>query len=90
MTFHEESVGDFLTVFNRYKHRIRSAKGCTHLQLWRDQDSPNILFTYSHWEDPEYLEAYRHSETFTEVWPQAKALFSKKPVAWSVDSVHTL
>ena len=46
MTFREEAVGDFLKVFNRYKHRIRAAKGCTHLQLWRDKDSTNILFTF--------------------------------------------
>lgn len=88
MTFREEAVGDFLAVFDRYKEDIRGAEGCTHLQLWRDQNTPNILFTYSHWEESKYLEAYRNSDTFAEVWPQAKALFSEKPEAWSVESLH--
>jgi autoinducer 2-degrading protein len=89
MTFREDAADEFLSVFDRYKERIRAAKGCTHLQLWRDQNTPNILFTYSHWESGDNLLAYRHSDTFAEVWPLAKALFSEKAEAWSVDSLHT-
>ncbi len=85
MTFELGKEEDFLTIFHKYKEKIRNAEGCTHLQLLRDKTNPNIFFTYSHWQDEVYIEKYRKSETFGEVWPQTKALFSDKPEAWSVE-----
>lgn len=85
MTFRPEFVDEFKEVFDTYKKHIRGAEGCIHLELLRDIDNPNIFFTYSHWEAPEFLENYRHSEVFKKVWPLTKAGFSGKPEAWSIN-----
>ncbi|MFT4679123.1 MAG: quinol monooxygenase YgiN [Flavobacteriales bacterium] len=84
MTFRPEFVDEFTQVFDKYKEHIRGSEGCMHLELLRDVNNPNIFFTYSHWEDADYLENYRHSEVFKEVWPLTKAGFSEKPEAWSI------
>lgn len=84
MTFQEEKVGDFLTIFNNSKRKIRAFPGCRHLELLRDLDQPNIYLTYSHWDGPEALEAYRQSELFKSTWAVTKVLFGEKAVAFSV------
>ncbi|NNE54651.1 MAG: antibiotic biosynthesis monooxygenase [Flavobacteriales bacterium] len=83
MTFQPEKVDEFVAVFDTYKSKIRSAPGCTHLQLWNDVHEPNVFCTYSHWESEQDLNNYRHSDTFAEVWPRTKSLFLKPPQAWS-------
>lgn len=83
MTFKEDKVDDFLTVFNESKNKIRSFPGCQHLELLKDYSQPNIFSTYSIWEDDDALNAYRHSELFEGVWANTKALFSDKPMAFS-------
>ena len=84
MTFRTDSSDQFLSIFEQYKTRIRSAEGCTHLSLLRDINNPHIFFTYSRWEAEHNLEAYRHSSTFGEVWPQVKPLFAAPAEAWTV------
>lgn len=85
MTFRPEEVPAFLAHFEEWRHRIRAFPGCTGLELLQDRDEPSILFTYSHWEKPEALEAYRTSALFREVWPVVKDLFAAPAEAWSVD-----
>lgn len=87
MTFQEEKTADFLKVFNESKHLIAGFKGCTHLRLFNDINNPNIYFTYSHWDSPEYLDRYRNSDLFASVWAKTKVLFSAKAEAWSVEEV---
>jgi (4S)-4-hydroxy-5-phosphonooxypentane-2,3-dione isomerase len=84
MTFKPECVETFLGVFTSYKSQIRNAEGCTHLELWQDHSDKNVFFTYSHWLAEGFLENYRHSELFKEVWPQTKLLFLEKAEAWTV------
>jgi quinol monooxygenase YgiN len=84
MNFRDDAVATFQTIFNTYKEKIRAAEGCTHLTLLRHTPDGNIFFTYSKWEDESYLEQYRHSDTFAEVWPQTKALFQAPAEAWTV------
>ncbi len=84
MNFRPEAIHQFLAVFDQYKHRIRSAEGCTHLSLLREKKEGYVFFTYSHWEDESFLEKYRHSSIFAEVWPQTKALFASPAEAWTV------
>ncbi len=86
LTFKPESVPEFLDHFAAHKNAIRSFPGCLHLELWQ-QDEPNehVFFTYSHWESPDHLEAYRVSQLFKGVWAQTKIHFADKPVAWSVN-----
>ncbi|MEJ2004162.1 MAG: antibiotic biosynthesis monooxygenase [Cyclobacteriaceae bacterium] len=83
MTFREESVEDFLHIFNKSKSQIRNFPGCIHLELHRDASNPRIFCTYSHWETQKDLDAYRNSELFGKVWPATKALFDAKPMAFS-------
>ena len=84
MTFREECVGAFTTMFEERKQTIRGFRGCTHLELWQDSKQPNVFFTYSHWASEADLDHYRFSKFFKETWGITKALFADKPQAWSV------
>lgn len=87
MTFRPEAVEDFKAVFDSSKERIAAMPGCSHVELLQDVDNPCIFFTYSLWDGPEYLEAYRHSELFKGVWAKTKILFDAKPEAWSTETL---
>ena len=50
-------------------------------------DQPNVIFTYSYWESEDALENYRVSELFQTFWGVAKAKFSGKPEAWSLNKI---
>ncbi|MFA0960794.1 putative quinol monooxygenase [Roseivirga sp. BDSF3-8] len=88
MTFQKDKTESFLEVFNESKQSIRHFPGCHHLTLMQDCNDPAVFITYSHWDDEHALNAYRHSELFAEVWAATKALFSAKPVAFSMQ-IHT-
>ena len=90
MTFKDDTIQLFLDFIQKYVQQIRASEGCTHLKILRDQQNPNIIFTYSHWDAPQYLEQYRHSDLFQSVWAQTKQWFGDKPRAWSVDKLHDL
>lgn len=90
MTFRSEEIGRFQELFVGWKPRIRSFPGCRHLELLHDVDDPRIFFTYSHWDGPENLEAYRVSDVFASVWPVVKGLFAAPAEAWSVEREHQL
>lgn len=83
MTFQEDKVDDFLTLFEATKERIRHFDGCSHLELLKDYSQGNIFSTYSIWENEEALNNYRDSTLFGEVWKSTKVLFSDKAVAFS-------
>lgn len=87
MTFQDEKTDLFLAVFNSSKSHILEMDGCLHLELWRDLHEPNVFVTHSHWESEEALNRYRSSEFFGQVWKDTKALFSDKPVAYSVAKI---
>ena len=84
MTFREEEVPGFLQLFEEVKGTIRQREGCHHLELWQDKNQPNILFTFSIWENEAALNAYRQSEFFGKTWKRTKALFAEPAEAWSV------
>lgn len=90
MTFRPEEIERFQELFVGWKPRIRSFPGCRHLELLHDMDDPRIFFTYSHWDGPENLEAYRVSDVFASVWPVVKGLFAAPAEAWSVEREHHL
>ncbi len=85
MTFMPGQVGRFLELFEGWGPRIRAFPGCHHLELLHDVEDPRVFFTYSHWEGPADLEAYRVSEVFASVWPVVKALFDEPAEAWSLE-----
>jgi quinol monooxygenase YgiN len=90
MGFHVENVAVFQAIFDGKKEKIRGNNGCQLLELYRDKNDPTIFFTYSYWEAEQDLENYRSSELFKNVWAETKALFNKKPEAWSVDKMVSL
>ncbi len=85
MNFRSDSTEAFQNIFNKYKEQIRSAEGCNHLTLLREKGGSSIFFTYSKWEDESFLEKYRRSSIFAEVWPQTKNLFAAPAEAWTVN-----
>ncbi len=88
MTFAPEKASEFLEIFNASKLLIRNMEGCTHLELLNDIKSPNVFFTFSHWQTENDLNNYRDSELFEIVWPKTKKLFAAKAEAWSVNKVE--
>ncbi|MBA3972532.1 MAG: antibiotic biosynthesis monooxygenase [Bacteroidetes bacterium] len=90
MTFQNDKVDEFKNIFEGSKHLIRNMKGCNHLELLQDINTPNIFFTYSFWNSEKDLNNYRNSEVFSNVWSNTKILFSAKPEAWSVEQLASL
>jgi autoinducer 2-degrading protein len=82
--FQEDKIDGFLEFFETVKHKVNEFPGCLGMKLLRDLNEPNIVMTYSHWENERDLAHYRTSETFGEIWPKIKPWFSEKPEAWSV------
>lgn len=88
MTFREEAVETFLhEVFEQSKDRIRAFPGCRHMELLRNLNQPNVLFTLSIWDDEAALEAYRQSAFFQTTWAKTKSFFAEKAEAWSLEVV---
>ncbi|WP_179010017.1 putative quinol monooxygenase [Winogradskyella forsetii] len=90
MSFEPSKIEEFLANFETVKEKIRNFEGCQFLELYRDQNTTNIFFTYSYWDSEEDLNNYRHSELFKGVWAKTKPLFNGKPEAWSVDKLAIL
>ena len=90
LTFKEDKVEDFTTYFNQIKSIVRNQPGCSFLELYQDKDQSNVFFTYSYWDKQESLDAYRYSETFSQIWPYVKQMFGERAQAWSVDKLVTL
>lgn len=84
MTFRPDAIDPFLAIFREVQPRIRAVEGCTHLELWQDADDPAVLFTYSRWDSPQHLQAYRDSDLFQSTWARTKSLFAERAQAWTV------
>jgi heme-degrading monooxygenase HmoA len=90
LTFEPHLVTTFLDdVFEPSKTHIRAFPGCLSMELLKDINTPNVLFTLSYWQSPEDLEAYRHSELFKATWAKTKVLFAGKAEAWSLEVVDS-
>jgi quinol monooxygenase YgiN len=84
MTFRPDRVDDFLQeIFGPSAPQIRAFPGCRHLELWQDVRFPNILTTFSHWDDNSALERYRQSDLFRTTWARTTPLFAAAAVAHS-------
>lgn len=62
---------------------VADQPGCLSAAWLRAHDGS--YFTYSHWRAEEFLEDYRKSATFAEIWPTLKAWFDAPARAWSCD-----
>ena len=90
MEFKTEEVEAFQNLFEANKHKIRNVEGCEFLELYQDVNNKDIFFTYSYWSDEKYLEHYRNSSLFKEIWSSTKVKFKAKPAAWSVQKLVSL
>lgn len=90
MEFTEETIDQFERLFSTYQSDIRHFPGCKALELHGDPGNKLVRYTHSRWESTEALEAYRHSEIFSIVWPQTKVLFGAKPLAYSLSLLKTI
>ena len=90
MTFREDKLPDFHTIFDKSKHKIRAFPGNHHLELLRDPGHPNVRMTYSLWDSADALEAYRHSELFSTTWAATKALFAERTIAFSGERLEDI
>jgi quinol monooxygenase YgiN len=87
LTFQPEKVTDFLKVFEATKSKIAAFEGCESLQLMKAEGSDNVFFTVSVWQAASYLEDYRKSAFFTDLWNNTKIHFAAQPEAWSLETV---
>ena len=87
MTFEENKVEEFLSLFEEVYPVISKFEGCRELKLLQVTDTKNVLMTYSVWENEEYLDHYRFSSFFKDTWTKTKKLFSAKAEAWSLEAI---
>lgn len=78
---------DFIAFFNEHKATINNFNGCIHVELLKEEESENIFFTYSHWENNQALENYRNSTIFESIWKKTKTFFNDRPEAWSLNKI---
>jgi len=84
MEFMPHLTHEFEKIFEASSQAIRNMPGCLYLSLHRDHDNPAVFYTLSKWNSAGDLEAYRNSPLFERTWKATKALFSGKPMAWSL------
>lgn len=90
MTFRPEALEAFLELFDASAPQIRAFPGCRHLELWQDGRYPNILTTFSQWDDADALDGYRHSSLFKTTWAKTKPLFAAPPRAFSQHAIRLI
>lgn len=78
-------IGQFMKSFDDVKEQIRSFEGCRHMELLTDPGGSGLVFTYSTWDNEEFLDNYRNSELFKSVWATVKPLFASKAEAWTLN-----
>lgn len=88
MTLQPQLLPRFLTMFRERKSQIRGFDGCLHLELWQDANNAAVVYTYSHWETEQHLNAYRFSGFFKETWALTKPFFSEKAIASTLTVVQ--
>jgi len=87
MTFQTDKIAEFQRLFESQHTKIKSFKGCQNVVLYQDIHDHSVFFTYSHWDNEEALEAYRHSELFKSIWKATKVLFRERAAAWSLNEI---
>lgn len=88
MKFKVEEIPAFLNLFEEKRALIAGFPGCQGVRLLNDVHSPEIYYTYSHWNSPADLENYRNSDLFKGVWAETKIKFSDRPEAWSFEEIE--
>lgn len=87
MNFEPENIDTFKNIFKESQPEIQKFAGCISVELLQDLSQPQIMMTYSLWQDEASLEAYRSSLFFEKTWRKTKALFAEKAQAWSYNQI---
>lgn len=82
-----KNVQEFRTFFEKMQNTIRDFEGCIHLELFSENTSSGVHFTYSIWQSEHHLNKYRQSEFFKKTWATTKTLLAGKPEAWSLEKI---
>ncbi|PSG89444.1 putative quinol monooxygenase [Aurantibacter aestuarii] len=90
LSIEDQFIEAFLNNFENNKQKIRGFEGCQFLELYQEQHTKNVFFTYSYWDDEAALYTYRNSDLFRGIWAKTKPMFNAKPEAWSVNKLHSL
>ena len=90
LSIEDQFIEAFLNNFENSKQKIRGFEGCQFLELYQEQHTKNVFFTYSYWDDEAALNTYRNSDLFKGIWAKTKPMFNAKPEAWSVNKLHSL
>lgn len=85
LRFRPETATEFASIFTDKKDLLMQSAGCLSLHLFCDNRDPYTYFTISTWQSEVYLESYRQSALFKEVWAQVKPLFAEKAEAWTLE-----
>lgn len=85
MSFKQEHINLFISIFEESKHKIEAMEGNLHVELLQDKKEINTFFTYSHSKGEENLIQYRKSDKFTKICPKTKALFLKDAAVWTTE-----
>lgn len=88
MTFQEDKLEDFFSIFHSVRDQIAAFPGCHEVKIYSDVEDKTVIFTYSEWSSIEHLTQYRNSVLFTKTWNQTKKLFKAGPEAWSVKKIN--
>jgi quinol monooxygenase YgiN len=87
MKLNRGTAAEFSAYFYSAVARIRSFEGCISVELFRDAEDIDTVYTLSEWGSEKALDEYRSSELFLETWRKVKPLFRDKAIAWSMVSV---
>lgn len=83
MKFAEEKVNDFKSLFWETRSGILQFDGCKDVKLMQSETDPQIIATYSLWENSASLDKYRFSEFFKNTWKTIKPWMIEKADAIS-------
>ena len=76
LSFHQEHISAFKTIFEQSKQKILNRQGCNRVEMLQDIQHNNVFFTYSWWDSEADLNVYRQSDLFVGVWAKTKILFN--------------
>ncbi|MBY0244906.1 MAG: antibiotic biosynthesis monooxygenase [Sphingobacteriaceae bacterium] len=80
-------ITEFEEVFGNIQQKISKFEGCKSVILNKDIHNNEIFFTISEWENEKYLELYRNSVFFEQIWSTIKPHFKNKAEAWSLNQI---
>lgn len=84
MSFDPYRIDNFLDYFATIKPDIENFEGCRKVDMYRDAEDENVIYTVSIWEDESSLEKYRESNIFRGRWEIVTEWFNEKPQAFSL------